>query len=189
MSKMQYEILALGRGLLVTTHKLNPLEVELVQEYCRESEEDLEFISTSLDDVLEEYDPFDTNEWQTGILPLLSGLSLDLVNSEGKQLFSVSNPQEVGMEVIDEYDLQYEVEPKDGNLLLFCEDYKGHVASWLLESDSVPALEDISFKVGRIDINEDQTEYIEKLFYKGVELERIYDDISMAGKGAYHALF
>jgi hypothetical protein len=189
MNKTRYELQALGRGLLVSTHRLSLQEFGAVKGYCKENEEDLEYISTSLDGVLEDYDPFETNEWQTGILPLLSGLSLDLLDFGGKQLFSISSPLEGGIEAIDEYDLQYEVEPKDGNLLLFCEDYKGHVASWFLESDSIPTLGDFSFKVGRIDINEEQTEYIEKLFYKGVELERNYDNISMEGKGAYHALF
>jgi hypothetical protein len=193
MNNRKFELQAMGRGLFVSAHKLSPLEVGLVKEYCMENEEDTQYISTLLDGVLEDYDPFETSEWQTGVLALVDNVSLDICDSEGNKVFSLTDILNSGAEVIDDYDLQYEVEPKDGDLLLFCEDYKGNVASWVFpESTDLKApllAKDFSIKIGRIDINEDQTEYIEKVFYKGVELEQSYDNISMEGKGAYSALF
>ena len=86
----KYQLKGLGWCGEVTAHKLTPAQVKVVKTHAKEEGIDLDGLG-NMEDVLEDYNCYDTNLWQSGVLPFLHSSCYALVDSKNKILFSIDS--------------------------------------------------------------------------------------------------
>jgi hypothetical protein len=185
----KYQLKGLGWCGEVTAHKLTPAQVKVVKAHAKEEGIDLDGLG-NMEDVLEDYNCYDTNLWQSGVLPFLHSSCYALVDSKNKILFSIEkfeNTQDgARFETIDKP--EFCAKRGKGNTLVYCEEHKGTTAVWNIESDETPQPKDFTFTLGKLEIDGDETPFVSTVYYKGKELERDYDEEMIVGKAAYSNL-
>lgn len=60
---------------------------------------------------------------------------------------------------------------KDENIFLTVDENKGGIFEFEIESESVPTVEDFTYCHGSVDFPDGDWDYIDRIFYKGTELE------------------
>jgi hypothetical protein len=68
------------------------------------------------------------------------------------------------------------------NLLLVYEEIKGTIVSYTIESDMAPKAEEIAYTKQTLETPDSEIDLLDKVFYKGRELEREYDKELWRGK-------
>ncbi len=200
----KFQIRGLGWCVEVTAHKLSPSQVECVRTYAKDHGEDIENLGGSLEDILVDYDCYNTNLWQSGILPFLHATRYALVDNKNEIIYSIDDLDRLArltllgtlqpapkssprLEIIG--DPAYAVGKGAANVLVYTEEHKGTTSVWEIESETIPTPTDLTFRLHRLCIGDGEIFYVDGIIYKGKELERNFDEEMLVGKAAYSGLF
>lgn len=182
----KYQIRALGYCVEATAHGLSKDEVTLVERWCEAEGCTPDEITGNLEEALDGYNCYSTNLWQSGIVPIVDSVRLVLLDDEENEILTIAKPRSLVGGAATEHTLK--TDRKDGNVLVYFEEYKGLVATWTLQSDSIPTAKDFSVDTDKIVVDGDETEFIDGVRFRGEELERDYDEEDIRGKAAYSVL-
>ena len=139
-------------------------------------------------DILENYDPEDnTNYWilTTGLItPKLHFVLLDENENiiwdskysdfseiwDESSKYSYPEDVEINSKEIDAY-------PNDEspNILFYNETLRGTIINYIIESDVVPNPKEFALTAYYLETPDDELELVDKMFYKGSELQRYFD--------------
>lgn len=185
-TKKKYQLRALGYCVETTAHRLSAGEVEKVREWCETEGCSTDEIMGNLEETLEGYNCYSTNLWQSGIVPIVDSVRLVLLDDKENEILTIAKPRARVGRTANKHALR--VDRKDGNVLVYFEEYKGLVATWTLESDTIPSAKDFAVDTDRIVVDGDATEFIDGVRFRGEEIERDYDEEDIRGKAAYSLL-
>ena len=183
-----YQLKIFGWELNASAHSITDQEVEDIKQFQEDNGyDDLSEMAWDLESVVEGYEPFSTNMWV-----------MDKPMDNDALLFVVTDEDETEIcrfelnEMTDHYEIEdnyesvdyqgYPVEGKEENVLLFLEEGKGLVYGFNFESEEVPTPKDFSYIPGTIGTPEQDWDIIDKVFFKGKELEVDYDFQGTVGK-------
>jgi hypothetical protein len=81
--------------------------------------------------------------------------------------------------------------PHEGkeNILLVYEETKGTMVDFVVESDEAPNPIDFSFTVQTLETPDYELELVDKVFFKGTQLEPVYEQENYTGKGLTIEIF
>ena len=184
----KYKIRLHGWELNASAHSLTNEQVEDLKEYQEENgNEDLSEIAWEIETVVEEYEPFNTNMWVIDVPMDNDKLTFILEGEDGEEVTTFKLDDMTDHYEIDEdYDGDnrngYPEEGGDENILLFLEENKGIVYGFNLESEEVPTAKDFSYVRGSIDTPDGEWDFVDKVFFKGTELEVDFDFQETRGK-------
>lgn len=184
----KYQLKVYGWELNASAHSLTDQEVEQVKEYQEENGyDDLSEMAWDLETVVEGYEPFSTNMWVIDKPMDNDRLSFIIADEKGEDITTFDLDEMTDHYEIDEnYEsIDYQGYPTEGekeNILLFLEENKGIVCGFNFESDEVPTPKDFSYIPGTIGTEDGDWDFIDKVFFKGTELEVDYDFQSTNGK-------
>jgi hypothetical protein len=185
----KYQLRGLGWCGEITAHKLTPNQIKTIKAHAKKEGIGLDGLG-NMEDILEDYNCYNTNTWQTGVLPFLHSSRYVLVNSDNKVLFSIETFENTNkgpkFQTIEK--AEFCAKRDKGNLLVYCEEHKGTTAIWTVESKKVPVPSDFTFAIGKLEIDGDTTPFVTTIYFKGKELERDYDGEMIVGKAAYSLL-
>ena len=184
----KYKLRLHGWELNASAHSLTNEQVEDLKEYQEENgNEDLSEIAWEIETVVEEYEPFNTNMWVIDVPMDNDKLTFILEGEDGEEVTTFKLDDMTDHYEIDEdYDSDsrngYPEEGGDENILLFLEENKGIVYGFNLESEEVPTAKDFSYIRGSIDTPDGEWDFVDKVFFKGTELEVDFDFQETRGK-------
>ena len=184
----KYKVRLHGWELNASAHSLTNEQVEDLKEYQEENgNEDLSEIAWEIETVVEEYEPFNTNMWVIDVPMDNDKLTFILEGEDGEEVTTFKLDDMTDHYEIDEdYDSDsrngYPEEGGDENILLFLEENKGIVYGFNLESEEVPTAKDFSYVRGSIDTPDGEWDFVDKVFFKGTELEVDFDFQETRGK-------
>ena len=184
----KYKLRLHGWELNASAHSLTNEQVEDLKEYQEENgNEDLSEIAWEIETVVEEYEPFNTNMWVIDVPIDNDKLTFILEGEDGEEVTTFKLDDMTDHYEIDEdYDSDsrngYPEEGGDENILLFLEENKGIVYGFNLESEEVPTAKDFSYVRGSIDTPDGEWDFVDKVFFKGTELEVDFDFQETRGK-------
>ena len=191
---MKYTLTLRGAGFDGSAHKLTDEEVSKLQEFMEDN-----LLSSpnelygELPELLEGYSYSDTN-WWSDFRPLASGdLQFVLTDAEEnivwtKTLADMSHPDETADypypdDAIDVSKSLDAVPCEDyPNLLLVYEEIKGTIVNYTIESEATPQPEEFAFTQQTLETPDTEIDLLDKVFFKGNELEREYDRELWRGK-------
>ena len=182
----RYTLLARGWSVEVTAHKLTKKQSGKLKKWCRDEGAELSSFGNA-EDILSDYNCYDTNLWQSGVVPVASSNGLLLRDENRRDIFSIPELTS-GVRAVREKAGDLIVKPDKGDVLVYFEESKGAGAAWVLESSSVPQVKDLVVQLSEINVGGDATEYIYGMLYKGNMLERDYDQEDLMGKASYSML-
>lgn len=184
----KYQLKVHGWELNASAHSLTNDQVEDLKEYQEENgHDDLSEMAWEIETVVDEYEPFSTNMWVIDVPMENDRLSFILEDENGQEVstFSLDDMTD-HYEVVEDYDSKdyngYPEEGGDENILLFLEENKGIVYGFNFESEEVPTAKDFSYIRGSIDTPEGDWDFVDKVFFKGTELEVDFDSQDTRGK-------
>jgi hypothetical protein len=184
----KYKLRLHGWELNASAHSLTNEQVEDLKEYQEENgNDDLSEIAWEIETVVEEYEPFNTNMWVIDVPMDNDKLTFILEGEDGEEITTFKLDDMTDHYEIDEdYDSDsrngYPEEGGDENILLFLEENKGIVYGFNLESEEVPTAKDFSYVRGSIDTPDGEWDFVDKVFFKGTELEVDFDFQETRGK-------
>jgi hypothetical protein len=184
----KYKLRLHGWELNASAHSLTNEQVENLKEYQEENgNDDLSEIAWEIETVVEEYEPFNTNMWVIDVPMDNDKLTFILEGEDGEEVTTFKLDDMTDHYEIDEdYDSDsrngYPEEGGDENILLFLEENKGIVYGFNLESEEVPTAKDFSYVRGSIDTPDGEWDFVDKVFFKGTELEVDFDFQETRGK-------
>jgi len=186
MSK--YKVKVIGWELNASAHSLTNDQVEDLKDYQEENgHDDLSEMAWEIETVVQDYEPFSTNMWVIDVAMDNEKLTFVVEDENGQEIttFSLSDMTD-HYEVVDDYEGRicngYPEEGGDENILLFFEENKGIVYGFNLESEEVPTAKDFSYIRGSIDTPDGDWDFVDKVFFKGTELEIDFDFQDTRGK-------
>ena len=191
---MKYTLTLRGPGFDGSAHKLTDDEVTTLNDYMEDN-----LLSSpnelygELPELLEGYSYSDTN-WWSDFRPMASE-NLEFVLTDPKKNIIWKKTLEEMLEPADTEDFPYpddaidvskslDAVPCDDypNLLLVYEEIKGTIVSYTIESDTAPKAEEIAYTKQTLETPDSEIDLLDKVFYKGRELEREYDKELWRGK-------
>ena len=198
----KYSLLVNGTGFDGSAHVLNPQEVQKIYDFKEEAGYDgLDEMYSDLPELLENYDHYETNYWVISTAMYTPRLHFVLLNENEEIVWDVK-PEElsgVNDEVIgftfpeDAEDSSKEIDgyPHEGkeNILLVYEETKGTMIDFVVETDEVPKPIDFSFNLYSLETPEYELELVDKVFFKGSQLESVHEHESYIGKGLTVEIF
>ena len=177
-----------GWELTASAHSLTNQQVESLKEYQEENgHDDLSEMAWEIETVVEDYEPFNTNMWVIDV-PMDNDRLTFILEDENEQEITTFNLDDMTdhYEVDENYEGNnrngYPEEGGDENILLFLEENKGVVYGFNLESEEVPTAKDFSYVRGSIDTPDGEWDFVDKVFFKGTELEVDFDFQDTRGK-------
>lgn len=182
----KYQLRALGYCVEVTAHKLSKKESKEAQDWCESEGCPPDEIMGSLEVALGGYDCYSTNLWQSGMVPVLGSVRLVLTDSNENEIFTIKEPLQMKRTVTPGTNRR--VDRANEDTLVYFEESKGLVASWVIMSNLTPSASDFSLSTDKLVIDYDETEFITGVHFKGEELERDDDEEDVRGKAAYSML-
>lgn len=188
----KYKLLVNGYGLDGSAHSLTDEEVQNILSFKeKEGYKKLDEMYFDLPQILDGYDHYDTNYWVTTTALDTESLHFVLVNENDevvwdakiKELdltmenFEYSEDAEDHAKEIDAY-------PYEGreNILLVYETIKGTMFGLEFESEEAPKPSDFAVTFQSMETPNYEEVLISKVFFKGQELERKYDEENYRGK-------
>ena len=186
---MIYKLLMNGYYFQGSAHKLKINEINKLNKFKTENGyESWEQLYSDLPDILENYDPEDnTNYWilTTGLItPKLHFVLLDEDENiiwdskysdfseiwDESSTYSYPEDVEINSKEIDAY-------PNDEspNILFYNETLRGTIINYIIESDIVPNPKEFALTAYYLETPDDELELVDKMFYKGSELQRHFD--------------
>ena len=183
-----YKLIVHGWELNASAQSITDQQVQELNEYQEENgQDDLSEMAWELETVIEGYEPFSTNMWVIDVPMDNDRLSFILENEEGEEVTTFNLDDMTDHYEIDEnYEGQsknaYPEEGAEENILLFLEENKGVVYGFNFESEEVPTAKDFSYVRGSIDTPDGDWDFVDKVFFKGKELEVDFDFQDTRGK-------
>jgi hypothetical protein len=199
-SKMaKYKLLVNGLGLDGSAHTLTNEEVQTVLSFKeKEGYDKLDEMYMDLPEILEDYDHYMTNYWVTTTAIVSESLHFVLVNEKDEVVWDVKSEELDRFmdkfeypENVDEHIKEIDAYPHEGkeNILLVYETIKGTMYGFDIESDEEPKATDFAVTSQSMETPEYEEELIDKVFFKGQELERNYDEETYRGKNLTVEIF
>lgn len=186
---MKYSLLMNGDYFQGSAHKLTINEINKLQEFKKEnSYKSWNQMFSDLPDILENYDAeVNTNYWilTTGLIT--SKLHFVLLDEDENTIWDSKHTD--FSEIWDEsskysYPEDVEINTKEidaypneecPNLLLYNETLRGTIINYIIESDIVPNPKDFAVLSFDLETPNNDFELIDKVFFKGIELEKHFD--------------
>jgi hypothetical protein len=198
----KYSLLVNGSGFDGSAHVLTSEEVRKIHDFKEEAGYDgLDEMYSDLPELLENYDHYDTNYWVTSTAMATERLHFVLIDEKEEVVWDVK-PEElsyVGDETIgfrfpedaDDRTKEIDAYPHEGkeNILLVYEETKGTMIDFVVETEEVPKPIDFSFTIQSLETPEYELELVDKVFFKGSQLESVHEHESYTGKGLTVEIF
>lgn len=188
----KYKLLVNGWELNASGHELTEEEVQKLKEIQDEREiDDLSELGYELEELLDDYYAYSTNMWVIDKPMNLTGINFVLVqvDESGDESVILEFPYDQmtdHMEIDEnaEYTVLngYPFEDTQKNILLWFEENKGTVCGYNFESEEEPKPSDFSMLSGSIETPDGDWDYLDKIFFKGEELEISYEEQWTRGK-------
>jgi hypothetical protein len=195
----KYKLLVNGLGIDGSAHSLTDEEVQNILSFKeKEGYQKLNEMYSDLPQILDGYDHYETNYWVTTTALDTESLHFVLVSENDevvwdakiKELdltmenFEYSEDSEDHAKEIDAY-------PHEGreNILLVYETIKGTMFALEFESEEDPKPSDFAVTSQSMETPNYEEALISKVFFKGQELERNYDEENYRGKNLTIELF
>jgi hypothetical protein len=195
----KYKLLVNGLGIDGSAHSLTDEEVQNILSFKeKEGYQKLNEMYSDLPQILDGYDHYETNYWVTTTALDTESLHFVLVSENDevvwdakiKELdltmenFEYSEDSEDHAKEIDAY-------PHEGreNILLVYETIKGTMFALEFESEEDPKPSDFAVTSQSMETPNYEEALISKVFFKGQELERNYDEENYRGKNLTSELF
>jgi len=198
----KYSLLVNGTGFDGSAHVLKSEEVQKIRDFQEEAGYNALYeMYSDLPELLENYDHYDTNYWVTSTAMATPRLHFVLVDEEEKivwdvkpEEFSEVNSETTGFkfpEDAEDHVKEIDAYPHEGkeNILLVYEETKGTMIDFVVESDEAPKPIDFSFTVQSLETPEYEIELVDKVFFKGTQLESVYEQENYTGKGLTVAIY
>lgn len=195
----KYKLLVNGYGLDGSAHTLTDQEVQTILSFKeKEGYESLDEMYMDLPEILEDYDHYMTNYWVTTTAFASDRLHFVLVNEKEEVVWDVKLEDfDRFMEKFDypedaeDHTKEIDAYPHEGkeNILLVYETVKGTMFGFEIESEEQPKPTDFAATIQSMETPNYEEELVSKVFFKGVELERSYDQELFWGKGLTIELF
>lgn len=195
----KYKLLVNGLGLDGSAHVLTDEEVQTIFTYKeKEGHKTLDEMYMDLPEILEDYDHYMTNYWVTTTAIATESLHFVLVNEKDEVVWDVkSEEMDRFMDKFkypdneDEHEKEIDAFPHEGkeNILLVYETIKGTMFGFDIESDEEPKPTDFAVNFQTMETPEYEESLVSKMFFKGQEMERNYDEETYRGKNLTVELF
>ena len=196
----KFNLLLGGYGIDGSAHVLTSEEVKKIRDFKEEAGyESLVDLYSDLPMLLDDYDHYDTNYWVTSSQLATPSLRFVLVD-ENEQVVWEAKMEDLSKTFMDDFEYPEDADdstkiidayPYDEkpNILLVYEEVKGTLVDFSVESDETPKPSDFAMTVQSMETPEYELELVDKMFFKGGELERKYDQEHYWGKGMNVELF
>jgi hypothetical protein len=195
-----YKLLIYGFGIDGSAHVLTSEEVQKIRDFQQEAGYDsLVDLYTELPMLLEGYDHYDTNYWVASTPIATPSFRLVLLDENDEVLWE-AKMEELSKTFMDDFEYPEDADdhsklidafPYDEkpNILLVYEEVKGTLVDFTIESEEQPKPLDFAVTVQSMETPEYELELVDKVFFKGSQLERQYDKEHYWGKGLNVELF
>lgn len=184
----KYQLKVYGWELNASAHSLTDQEVQIIKDYQEDNRyDDLSEVAWELESIIEGYEPFSTNMWVI-TKPFYDDKLTFIITDENEEevtefsLNDITNHSDIDENLEGEVYQGYPVENKNENILLFLEENKGLICGFNFESEETPTSKDFSYLGGAIDTPDGDWDLIDKMFFKGNELEENFDYQDTTGK-------
>jgi hypothetical protein len=186
-----YVLVIAGWETNASGHKLTNEEVDIIEKYKEENGvDDLSDVNYELEEIFENYYPFDTNMWVIDKPAVNDRLHFLLFESDNMDkpildfgyddLSDHSNYEEdVEPKILN----GYPIKDKEENILLWIEENKGWICDFTFESEEEPKSSDFTVKEGFIETPNGDWDFIDEVYFKGEKLDIGYNHQSTDGKG------
>jgi hypothetical protein len=195
----KYKLLVNGLGIDGSAHSLTDEEVQNVLSFKeKEGYHKLNELYSDLPVILDDYDHYETNYWVTTTALDTESLLFVLVSENDEVVWDVNvNELDLTMENFDypedaeDHAKEIDGYPHEGreNILLVYETIKGTMFGLEFESDEEPKPSDFAVTSQSMETPNYEEALISKVFFKGQELERNYDEENYRGKNLTIELF
>ena len=187
----KYTLVIGGWELNASGHQLTNEEVVKLRNHMSENGiDDLSSMGFDIEEVLD-YEVFNTNMWVM-IRPLWNDTLHFMVFKSDDMETRVLEFEE--KEMSDHYEVDedadcgdtfngYPIEGGEENIILFLEENKGWVCDFEFESDEVPTAKDFSMVGGCIETPNGDWDFIDKMYFKGKELQMNFNYQQTRGIG------
>ena len=186
-----YVLVITGWETNASGHKLTNEEVDIIETYKEENgADDLSDVNYELEEILENYYPFDTNMWVIDKPAVNDRLHFLLFESDNmdKPILEFGY-NDLGDHSNYEEDFEskilngYPIKDKEENILLWIEENKGWICDFTFESEEEPKPSDFTVKEGFIETPDGDWDFIDEVYLKGEKLDMDYNHQSTDGKG------
>lgn len=195
----KYKLLVNGLGLDGSAHVLTDAEVQTILSHKeKEGHKTLDEMYMDLPEILEDYDHYMTNYWVTTTAIASESLHFVLVNESDEVVWDV-RLEELDRfmdkfeysENADDHVKEIEAYPHEGkeNILLVYETIKGTMFGFDIESEEEPKPTDFAVTIQSMETPNYEEELVSKVFFKGQEMERNYDEETFRGKNLTVEIF
>jgi hypothetical protein len=195
----KYQLLVNGYGLDGSAHTLTDEEVQTILSFKeKEGHKTLDEMYMDLPEILEDYDHYMTNYWVTTTAIDSERLHFVLVDEQENVVWDVKQDEMDRFmenfeypENADDHIKEIDAYPHEGkeNILLVYETVKGTMFGFNIESDEQPKPSDFAVTGQSMETPNYEEQLIDKVFFKGQELERNYDEEHFWGKSLTVELF
>jgi hypothetical protein len=195
----KYKLLVNGFGIDGSAHSLTDEEVQNILSFKeKEGYQKLNEMYSDLPVILDDYDHYETNYWVTTTALDTESLHFVLVSENDEVVWDVNvNELDLTMENFDypedaeDHAKEIDGYPHEGieNILLVYETIKGTMFGLEFESDEEPKPSDFAVTSQSMETPNYEEALISKVFFKGQELERNYDEENYRGKNLTIELF
>ena len=195
----KYQLLVNGYGLDGSAHTLTDEEVQTILSFKeKEGHKTLDEMYMDLPEILEDYDHYMTNYWVTTTAIDSERLHFVLVDEQENVVWDVKQDEMDRFmenfeypENADDHIKEIDAYPHEGkeNILLVYETVKGTMFGFNIESDEQPKPSDFAVTGQSMETPNYEEQLIDKVFFKGQELERNYDEEHFLGKSLTVELF
>ena len=195
----KYKLLVNGYGMDGSAHTLTDEEVQAILSFKeKEGHKTLDEMYMDLPEILEDYDHYMTNYWVTTTALANDSCHFVLVNEKDEVIWDVkfadldrTRENFEYPEHADDHAKEIDAYPHEGkeNILLVYETVKGTMFNLEIESEEEPKPTDFAVTVQSMETPEYEEELVSKVFFKGIELERSFDEEYFRGKSLTVELF
>ena len=195
-----YKLLIYGYGIDGSAHVLTSEEVQKIRDFQKEAGYDsLVDLYSELPMLLEGYDHYDTNYWVASTPIATPSFRLVLLDENDEVLWE-AKMEELSKTFMDDFEYPEDADdhsklidafPYDEkpNILLVYEEVKGTLVDFTIESEEQPKPLDFAVTIQSMETPKYELELVDKVFFKGSQLEREYDKEHYWGKGMNVELF
>jgi len=184
----KYKLIVHGWELNASAQSLSNQEVDNLKKYQEENGHDeISEMAWEIGNIVDGYEPFSTNMWVIDVPMDNDRLVFILEDNNGQEVttFKLDDMTD-HFEIDEDFDGRnlngYPEEGSDENILLFLEENKGIVYGFNFESKEVPTAKDFSCIRDSIETPGGDLDFIDKIFFKGAELEVDFDFQDTRGK-------
>jgi hypothetical protein len=195
----KYKLLVNGYGLDGSAHTLTEEEVQKILSFKeKEGYKNFDEMYMDLLEILEDYDHYTTNYWVTTTAIATESLHFVLVSENDDVIWDAKLEELDRMmenfqypENAEDHVKEIEAYPHDGkeNILLVYETVKGTMFAIEIESEEGPKPTDFAVTIQSLETPKYEEELVSKVFFKGQEMERNYDEETFRGKSLTVELF